>query len=234
MKKLIPFVLIIALAFSCGKSAKGNMIVKGEISGLKKGTLYLQKLIDTTLITVDSIQLFGKNSFELSDNVSSPEVYYLTYNGGPESKKILFFGEAGAISINDNIEEFGFKPVISGSKSQEILNKFNETNQKFKLQRLDFIKKDIEARAINNDLAVDSLEKAYKNFVRKRFLYTTNFAIANKDSEVAPYIAISELFDANLYLLDTVNNSLTDKVKSSTYGKHLQRYIDDIKASDKK
>ena len=210
------------------------MLVKGQISGLKKGTLYLQKMIDTTIISIDSVQLFGDNNFELSDDVDSPEMYYLTYAGGPKDKKLMFFGEPGEITIQDDIEEFGFEPKVSGSKNQEILDKFNEVNQKFKMQRLDFIKKDYEARATKNDFAVDSLEQAYKKFVKKRFLFTTNFAIANKDSEVAPYLALSELFDANLYLLDTINNSLTSKAKSSTYGKQLQKFIDDVKASENK
>ena len=233
MKKLLQLFVILTLLFSCSEK-KGNMIVKGQISGLKKGTLYLQKMIDTAIVSIDSVQLFGDNNFELSDDVRSPQMYYLTYTGGPKDKKIMFFGEEGEITIKDNIEEFGFQPKITGSANQEILDEFNEINQKFKMQRLDFIKQDIEARNLNNSVAVDSLEKAYKKFVRRRFLFTTNFAIANKDSEVAPYLALSELFDANLYLLDTINNSLTGKNKSSIYGKQLQRFIDEVKLSEGK
>ena len=233
MKKLTLLFIVFATIFSCSEEKKGNMIVKGKIDGLKKGTLYLQKMVDTTIVSIDSVQLFGENNFILSDDVDSPQMYYLTYSGGPNDKKLMFFGEPGEITISDNIEEFGFKPTISGSVNQEVMDQFNEVNQKFKLQRLDFIKKDLEARAQKDTVAVDSLEQAYKRFVRKRFLFTTNFAIANKNTEVAPYIALSELFDANLYLLDTVNNSLTDNVKKSIYGKQLQRFVDDIKNAEK-
>jgi len=233
MKKLILLITMSIVLFSCSKE-KGNMIVKGQISGLKKGTLYLQKMIDTTVVSIDSVQLFGDNNFELSDNVNSSQMYYLTYSGGPADKKLMFFGEEGEITIKDNIEQFGFRPEISGSKNQEIMAAFNEVNQKFKLQRLDFIKKDFEARATKNQFAIDSLEQAYKKFVRRRFSYTTNYAVANKDSEVAPYIALSELFDANLYFLDTINNSLTEKSKNSIYGKQLQRFIDEVKQNEKK
>ena len=232
MRKLIQLFIVITFIFSCTQN-KGNMIVTGKIDGLKKGTLYLQKMIDTTLVSVDSVQLFGNNNFELSDNVTSPEMYYLSYTGAVKNKKLMFFGEKGEINIDDNIEEFGFKPTVTGSKNQELMDKFNEVNHKFKMQRLDFIKRDYEARAANNTKTVDSLEKAYKRFVKRRFLYTTNFAIANNNHEVAPYIALSELFDANLYLLDTVNNSLTDDIKKSTYGKELQKFIDDIKSEEK-
>ncbi|WP_075344470.1 DUF4369 domain-containing protein [Tenacibaculum agarivorans] len=234
MKKFIVVSIVSLLAFSCSKERKTNMLVKGEIKGLKKGTLYLQKMKDTVLISVDSIQLFGENTFTLSDYVTSPVMYYLTFKSGDnQPKNLMFFGEEGEITIKDNIEEFGFKPTISGSKNQKVMDYFNEINHKFKMQRLDFIAKDIEARKTYDSLAVDSLEKAYKRMVRRRFLYTTNFAVSNNNSEAAPYIALSELFDANVYLLDTINNSLTDKVKQSNYGKRLQKFIDGIKKDEK-
>ncbi len=233
MKKIIIACVVSLIAFSCSGKKKGNMIVKGEIKGLKKGTLYLQKMVDTVLVSADSVKLFDENKFELSDDVNSPVMYYLTFkNGTNEPKRLMFFGEKGEITINDNIEEFGFKPTITGSENQKVMDNFNKINHQFKMKRLDFIAKDIEARAKKDSVMMDSLDKAYKKMIRKRFLYTTNFAVSNADTEAAPYIALSELFDANLYLLDTINNSLTDKIKSSDYGKRLQKFVDEIKKSD--
>lgn len=232
MKRIIATLIVLLVVISCGKK-QGNMIVKGNIKGLKKGTLYLQKMVDTALVSVDSVTVFGDNSFTLSDNVESPVMYYLTFDD-LKDKRLMFFGEAGEITITDNIEEFGFKPEITGSKNQEVMDKFNKINQKFKLQRLDFIAKDIEARAKKDTAEIVRLEKDYKKMMRRRFLYTTNFAVTNNDSEAAPYIALSELFDANVYLLDTVNNSLTKRVKESDYGKRLNKFITDIKANEAK
>ncbi|TYP97538.1 uncharacterized protein DUF4369 [Tenacibaculum adriaticum] len=231
MKKIVALLTITILVFSCSKD-KGNMIVKGQIKGLKKGTLYLQKMKDTLIVSVDSVKLFGDDKFLLSDNVESPEMYYLTFDGNTQEKKLMFFGEQGEITVNDNIEEFGFKPEVLGSKNQEVMDKFNEINKQFILKRLDFIKRDIEARAVKDEEAVTDLEAEYKRLVRKRFLFTTNFAISNKDSEAAPYIALSELFDANIYLLDTINNSLTDRVKASMYGKRLNKFVTDVKEKE--
>lgn len=233
MKKIIVLFAVAIIVFSCSEK-RGNMIVKGQIKGLKKGKLYLQKLKDTAIVSVDSLELFGDNQFILSDDVSSPEMYYLTFEGNSGQKKLMFFGEKGEITIHDNIEQFGFKPSIKGSKNQEILDKFNKINQKFKLQRLDFIAKDIEARAKKDTAEINRLEKAYKRMVRRRFLYTTNFAVSHNDSEVAPYIALSELFDATIYLLDTINNSLTDKIKKSMYGKQLNKFVIGVKEKETK
>ncbi len=210
------------------------MIVKGQIKGLKKGTLYLQKMNDTLLVSVDSLALLGDDKFILTDNVESPVMYYLTFDGNTTDKHIMFFGEEGEITINDNIEEFGFKPEIKGSKNQEVMEEYRKINQKFLEQRLDFVKKEVEARQSQDETQIQQVEDDYKKMIRRRFLFSTNFAIANADSEAAPYIALSELYDANIQLLDTINNSLTDRVKSSEYGKRLQKFVSDIKTKEGK
>ncbi|WP_428742134.1 DUF4369 domain-containing protein [Tenacibaculum sp.] len=234
MKKIIALFAIALVAFACSSKKEGNMIVKGQIKGLKKGTLYLQKMKDTALVSVDSMALLGDDKFILTDDVQSPVVYYLTFDGNTTDKHIMFFGEEGEITINDNIEEFGFKPEIKGSKNQEVMDKYREVNQKFMDQRLEFIKKEVEARQAKDEELLKQLETDYNKMVRRRFLFTTNFAIANADYEAAPFIALSELYDANIQLLDTINNSLTDRIKNSDYGKRLQKFVSDIKAEEKK
>ncbi|CAM1369493.1 Thiol:disulfide interchange protein [Tenacibaculum litoreum] len=234
MKKIIALFAIALVAFACSSKKEGNMVVKGQIKGLKKGTLYLQKMKDTLLVSVDSMALLGDDKFMLTDNVESPVIYYLTFDGNTTDKHIMFFGEEGEITINDKIEEFGFKPEIKGSKNQEVMDEYRKINQRFIDQRLDFVKKEVEARQAQDEVQLEQVEADYKKMIRRRYLFSTNFAIANADSEAAPYIALSELYDANIQLLDTINNSLTDKVKSSEYGKRLQKFVDDIKAKEEK
>lgn len=234
MKKIIALFAIALIAFACSSKKEGNMVVKGQIKGLKKGTLYLQKMKDTLLVSVDSMALLGDDKFILTDNVESPVIYYLTFDGNTTDKHIMFFGEEGEITINDKVEEFGFKPEIKGSKNQEVMDEYRKINQRFIDQRLDFVKKEVEARQAQDEVQLEQVEADYKKMVRRRFLFSTNFAIANADSEAAPYIALSELYDANIQLLDTINNSLTDKVKNSEYGKRLQKFVDDIKAKEGK
>ncbi|MCT4699626.1 DUF4369 domain-containing protein [Tenacibaculum haliotis] len=232
MKKLIAICAFSILAFACSSKKEGNMIVKGQIKGLKKGTLYLQKMNDTVLVSVDSMALLGDDKFILTDDVESPEMYYLTFDGNTNEKSLMFFGEKGEITINDKLEEFGFRPAITGSKNQEVMDKFRDIDRKFQNQRLEFIKKDMEARQAKDEELIKQVEVDYKRMMRRRFLFSTNFAIANADNEAAPYIALSELYDANIMLLDTINNSLSDKVKNSNYGKRLQKFVSRIKTEE--
>jgi hypothetical protein len=234
MKKITAVLALSIILFACSSKKEGNMVVQGQIKGLKKGTLYLQKMIDTLLVSVDSISLNGSDMFTLTDNVDSPIMYYLTFDGNTTDKRILFFGEPGVITINDNVAEFGYTPKITGSKNQEILDKYNVISKRFQNERLDFIKKDFEAKKAKDEGLIIKLEEDYKRLVRRRVLYTTNFALTNANFEAAPYIALTELYDASIKMLDTVNVSLTPKIKNSVYGKRYQEYLDAIKANEQK
>lgn len=221
------------LVLACTSAKKeGNMIVNGQIKGLKKGTLYLQKIKDTTLVSVDSITLLGNDLFTLTDNVESPELYYLTFDGNTTDKYLMFFGEPGTITINDEIDKFGINPKILGSKNQELLDKYNSIATRYKDQNLELIKESFLAQQLKNEDSIAAVEKKSNSLLRRRVLYATNFAVSNADFEVAPYIALSQLGNANIKLLDTINNSLSEKVKTSLYGKKLANYIANIKKNE--
>lgn len=229
MKKIITLLLVSFLMTSCSSKKEGNMLVQGQIKGLKKGTLYLQKMKDSLLISVDSISLLGNDQFRLTDDVASSVLYYLTFDGNTTDKRILFFGEKGTITINDKVEQFGYHPEIIGSKNQEILDRYNTVMRKFQNKRLEYIKQDFDAKKANDTKLIAQLENDYNKLIRRKVLFTTNFAISNADSEVAPYLALTEMYDASLKMLDTVNNSLSENIKKSDYGKRFQDYLNKIK-----
>ena len=234
MKKIIVVLVVSILMIACSSKKDGNMIVEGTIKGLKKGTLYLQKMNDTAIFSIDSVNVLGDGNFRLTDNVESPIMYYLTYDGNANDKRILFFGDKGIITINDNMSTFGFSPEITGSPNQLVLDKFLKINNQFKNQRLEFIKKEFDARQSKNTDLIENLEKDYNKMIRRKYLYTTNFALSNSDSEAAAYIALTELYDANIKLLDTINKKLSIDVKNSIYGKRLDKYISKIKSKENK
>ena len=234
MKKIIVVLIVSILMIACSSEKDGNMVVEGTIKGLKKGTLYLQKMNDTAIISMDSVNVLGDGNFRLTDNIESPIMYYLTYDGNTNDKRILFFGGKGTITINDNMSTFGFSPEITGSPNQLVLDKFLKINNQFKNQRLEFIKKEFDARQSKNTDLIENLEEDYNRMIRRKYLYTTNFALSNSNSEAAAYIALTELYDANIKLLDTINKKLSMDVKNSIYGKRLDKYISKIKSEENK
>jgi len=232
MKKIFGFLTIVTLLISCNKNEQGNMVVKVTIDGLKKGTLYLQKVKDTALVSVDSIQLDGKTEIVLSDDVESPELYFLSLDK-IASERISFFGEKGEITVHAKLEKFATSAKITGSINQDLLAEHKAMAQKFNGKKLDLVVEKFNAYKMNDTALASKLEKDEKSLIRRKYYYTTNFAVVNAAHEVAPYLALTELFDANIRLLDTINNSLSKEVKASKYGKELEKFITDIKTAEK-
>ena len=232
IKKIFTVVFLTTILFSCTKNKRGDMTVQGTITGLQKGTLYLQKMQDTLLVSVDSTTLKGVNNFILSDYDTEPQLYYLTLKEKSD-EKIDFFGEKGVITINTKLEKFYSSAKIEGSKSHKLLEKYRDMTRQFSGKRLDLIKETFDAQVEKDDELIIKLDKDLQNLIKNRYRYSASFAIRNSKSEVAPYIALTELYDAHITLLDTVNNSLSKKVKASLYGEKLDTFIKEIKENEK-
>ncbi|MBL4745249.1 MAG: DUF4369 domain-containing protein [Flavobacteriaceae bacterium] len=230
MKKLSVFAILMILLISC-TSKEGNMTVKGNIQGLKKGTIYLQKVKDTALVIVDSVVIDGNSNFILVDNVKSPEIYYLTLDKKSD-EHITFFGDKGEITIESKLDKLVYAAKIKGSKNQTLLEQHSKMIKKFTDKQLDLIKANFEAQRDRDLEMIEDISKKEKNLLKRRYLYTVNFAVTHGKSEIAPYLALTDLYYANVSLLDTINNSLSKKVKNSKYGLELQKYIDTIKKSE--
>jgi hypothetical protein len=223
---------LLLLIVACSKEKElGNMVVQGKIKGIKKGTLYLKKMRDTLIVSVDSIRLFGKDSFTLSDNITSPEMYFLTLDQNQST--LSFFGEEGNITVNDQIEKFGISPRIEGSNNQKILEKYKEVANKFQDKQLDLLAANMQAQIDSDIETSQSLRKQAEKQNLKKYIFTINFALNNSDTEAAAYITLTELVNANVKYLDSINNSLTKKVKQSYYGEKLAEFIKNIKETEK-
>jgi len=230
MKRILLVVLVLLTVFSCSTEKKGSMKVNVQVKGLKKGTVYLQKVVDTLMVTADSIVLNGTDTFTLSDDITSPEMYYITLINS--DKKILFFGEKGTINITTKLDKFDIAAKISGSKNQKLLDQYRKIISQFNDKQLDLIQLNFNAQKTKNKNQLDSIDKVSKSLIKRRYLYATNFAVNHPKSEVSAYIALSDLYNANITLLDTINNSLSKKVKASKYGKQLATFIKEIKKEE--
>jgi|TARA_B110000211_G_scaffold180690_1_gene204490 hypothetical protein len=231
MKKVLVVCLLLLIIGCSQEKELGNMVVQGKIKGLKKGTLYLQKMSDTVVVSVDSIRLFGEDTFTLTDNITSSEMYFLSIEG---NQNILsFFGEKGTITVNDQLEKFGIAPLIEGSNNQNIMEKYKKIATKFQGKQLDLLAANIQAQKENDLETSQTLRKQAEKQNLKKYIYTINFALNNADTEAAAYITLTELVNANIKYLDSINNSLSEKVQQSYYGKKLAKFVSTIKETEK-
>ncbi len=235
MKKLALLLVILISVTACSEK-ESNLIVNGEIKGLKKGTLYLQKIDDTVLVNVDSVVVNGDPVFSMETYIKSPQIMYLYLEKVDNNRyddRIEFFADEGQVTINTKLEKFETSAQIVGSVNQEKLIEYRKMISRFNDQNLDLIKESFEAEKARDEEKLIEIDKKYDRLLKRKYLYTVNFAINNKEHEIAPYLALSEVFDANIKYLDTIYSSLAPKVKKSKYGKELKDFLKERRKQEK-
>ena len=229
MKQL--FILLLGLLIvSCGKEQpQHEFTLKGYVKGLKKGTVYLQRQQDTMMVTLDSLEIQGDPNFELHYDLNEPEVLFLKLDKNDNDEgTVVFFANKGITEVNTTLKNFNYDAVVKGSEQQEVLEEYLVMMSKFNDRNLEIIQESLEASKANDTTV--SFEENYNKLLRRKYLYTINFAVNNSDSEVAPYLAISEVPNTSIKFLEDIYNALSDEIKSSKYGVQLKELIELRKA----
>ena len=204
------------------------MRLTGHVKGLKKGTLMLQKIEDTLLVTVDSIKINGDGNFSFNEELVSPEVYYLYLyleNGTLLDERISFFAESGDIHIETSLKKFPMDALITGSKNQEKLIEFNALMERYNDKNLTLIEEYLEAIKEGRDSLISASEAKQESLLKSRYLAAVNFGLNHKDYELTPYLLVYELNNLSTKYMDTIYTSLSPKIKDSKYGKALESLV---------
>lgn len=236
MKKIAIAFLTVLIFNACNKTEKtGNLKITGNIIGLKKGTLLIKRLTDSAIVVIDSIEIDGNSNFETALDLKSPEMLYLVVDRGVTQSRdnnIPFFAEPGTINIQTNLDNFLVSAKITGSKNQEAYEEYQKLATKFKDENLDLIEAKFYATKYLDTKKLDSINKKNDQNLKRKYLYTANFALNHNDVEASPYIVLTEIKDINLTFLDTIQKSMTPKVAQSLYGKKLTNYVNQIRKTN--
>jgi hypothetical protein len=229
MQKIIIALLSLTILSSCSeKKSNKNLHITGFIKGLKKGTLYIQRIKDTALIALDTIKIDGDSHFTSDLNIDSPEMFYLFLDRGITNSvdnNLPFFVEPGTINIESSLNFFTVDAKITGSKNQELYDEYKKVVSRYVDQNLDLIQKRFNAYKSKNNTELAKIQNEQDNVLKRKYLYTTNFAVNHADYDVAPYVTLAEIYDINLKYLDTIQKSLTPRIAKSLYGKKLNKLI---------
>ena len=238
MQKTLLALFALALLSSCSeKKTDKNLHITGFIKGFKKGTLYIQRIKDTTLVAIDTIKIDGDSHFSSDLKIDSPEMLYLFIDRGVSNSidnNLPFFVEPGNIKIESSLDFFTADAKISGSKNQELYDEYKKVVSRYVDQNLDLIQKRFTAYKAKNKAALTKIQEEQDNILKRKYLYTTNFAVNHADYDVAPYVAVAEIYDINLKYLDTIQKSMTPKIAKSLYGKKLNILIQERKKLETK
>ncbi|MGW9685657.1 DUF4369 domain-containing protein [Flagellimonas sp. 2504JD1-5] len=229
MRRILYLLGLTILIASCDSNTANTMRVSGNIKGLKKGTLFLQHFKDSSLVALDSLEIEGDGNFAFSQEVESPEIFYLylkKQDNNDINDRIIFFGESGEITINTSWNTFDIEPEILGSESHEKFEEFNSMISNFNIRELELVQKaQPEENEENPPISLDSLQQLIDRNIIARYRYILNFGLNNGDSHVTPYVLLTQANDANPKYLDSIFGTLSEEVAASKYGKALKSYL---------
>jgi len=237
MKKSFLALLVVLVLVSCSENKSDkDFVLNGNIKGLKSGTIYIQRIQDTLLVPIDTIKIDGDSHFVSEFDLKSPEMLYLFLDRGVTNSidnNIPFFAEKGAMTIETTLDFFTADAKITGSKNHQLYEDYRKVMSRYTNQDLDLVEKKFKAFKANKLDEVNKIEAQQQDIIKRKYLYTTNFAVNNGDHEVAPYVALADIYDINLKFLDTIQKSLSPKVAQSLYGKKLNEFIKERKKAEK-
>lgn len=230
--KNVLFAFLLLFSISCANKPN-DLIVRGTVKDIKKGTIYLQKIVDTMLVSVDSLSFDGDATFELSCTLKEPEVLYLNLNDNTsKDERIRFFAEQGTVTINTTLKNFGTDAKVTGSNLNKQLDDYYKIANRFNEASMDLMVAQVEAAKTGDSNKINTANKNSESNLKRKYLYAINFALNHKNSEVAPYVALAEIYDANIKYLDTIYNALPKDIANSKYGKELNDFIKKRKEED--
>jgi len=229
IKNILILLLSVTITYSCNNSESNNyMSVSGKIDGLRKGKLYLQQFVDSVFISIDSTEINNEFEFNLSTSINEPDIYYLyldKFDGDSLNDRIKFFGNSGEIVINSRLKTFDTNAEILGSDNQTLMEEYMSIIRKFNFENLDLLEIYYDSQIKGDNKRFDSVNDAINNLIKRKYLYSLNFATTNADYEISPFIVTTEIPDANKELLKQVYDKFNDSIKVSKYGKLLMEII---------
>ena len=229
MKHTITAFFALILIAACGKKEQTkDLLITGEIKGLKSGTLSIKRLNDSVWVTIDSIIFDGDSKFKTELDLPSPEMLSLHLDRGVTENidnELLIFAEPGQMTIETDLDRFYSKAKVTGSKNNDLYDEYKKVKGRYTDQQLEQSLAGFNAKKEGKPFSEEANNATIEKIIKRKYLYAINFARNNADHEIAPYIALYEVPNAQLRYLDTINNALSPKIAKSKYGKQLAEYI---------
>ena len=230
MKKVCLALVTLIVLTSCSNNEQSkDLTLTGTIKGLKSGTVYIQKYQDTSLVVLDSIKIDGNSTFESHLDLTEPEMLYIVLDRGITTtidNSLLIFAEPGKIDVQTDLKHFYANAKVTGSKNHELYVNYMKMNSKYNDQLHDLLQLDMDNFKAGKETNSPDITEKRNLVLKKKYLAAINFAVNHKEYEIAPFVALSEISDANIKYLDTISKSLSPKISASKYGKMLADYIE--------
>jgi len=225
MKYCFYLIFISIWIAGCGTPQDGYNI-KVNIEGLNERSAKLQRRIDSEFITIDSSQI-RNGSFTFKGKIDNPEMCYVYISD--TLPYIRFFIENSRINIEAHVDSLR-NPKIEGSKSQQLIEAYNELIKPYEDQ-LQEAYQDYRKAYMNRDTArIGKMEAQFDYISDKQKITSLKFVKENSNSEVGPYLVWGTLaYDLEVSELEAISREFSGELVESIYVRQINDYIRTLK-----
>ncbi len=222
MRKLVLFVFVSIIAFSCTTGVKEKQDDKksytiiGKTKGRTYGTFSLGKFTDGEFIPVFSKEIID-GEFTITGKYENPEIYFFTLNN--INMYGLLFIDAPVINLNINIEDAVITSFeIEGSPSWKLYQKYNDSlryyhDRKNRIRKHYFLSAQadkIDSLRIIGDSVLQLLDKKEKDYI-------LNFVADHSNNIVGPFILNANAKRYHASRIDSVLNLFDENLHSTEH-----------------
>jgi peroxiredoxin len=218
MKKILILLPVLAMVFACNQQSK-EFTIDGTITGYDSGYVYLQKVIDGDLISIDSVK-HTEGKFQFKGSVEFPEMYYLNF-GDRRRRAMLFLDNSQVVftAMLDSLENAS----VTGSLSHDEFKRYKDEMKPFDDKMKELSTKYTEAKKEGNDKLMEEIGSTWDALDNERETAIRAFISINNKSVVAPFVLRSELSHSlEVNALDSMLGIFDTTLNASPYVKTLK------------
>ena len=214
MKKTV-FIILIFLSSCSGE--KENLIIEGDIQGVKNSIIYLsysdsQKIIDSAKV------INGK--FNIKIYLNEPVEMDLILDNKNSENKFDFITEPEHILFTSSKDKFVFNGKIQNSKLYSDYKNLKNQINKFDQKDLEILAEQIQISVKGNQNKYDSLDQQRLKLNQRKILFIVNYAM-NNNSPLSAFISYKYRNSISDDYLKKIFENLSDEIKGSYYGAKL-------------
>jgi thiol-disulfide isomerase/thioredoxin len=196
--KIFLILLIVILFSGCKKNA---VQISGTLVNPSSGEyIFLDELKSNELVTVDSIKVSDKGTFNFRKEIKQPAFYLLKINNNNFLTMLLAPGEKLILgAYNDSLN---YPISVTGSEGTESMAEYNRTLRKT-INKLSGLSKIYNQYADSSNLpsVMESLDSMAQNYLTEINTYTKNYIDKNIKSLVS-LVALYQQVAPNVYVLN--------------------------------
>lgn len=230
MRKFFIYTLLAftAIYMAACTGEKTNYTATFNITGADDGWVILQQRKDGEFVKMDSAELKQGKAI-VKGNVDLPEYYYATIEGA--NGYIPMFVEQGEITVTAGIDNLK-DAKVEGSKTNDEFKAFNESMASFDQQAQALSQQYSAAKQINDTATESLIENQYNALEEERTAAMLEFAIANNNSVVSPFIIMNNSYMFDLPQLEKVTSGFGQSISGSSYVASLTDRVNILKKVD--